>query len=108
MLSTECRLAWSKSPALGARNCKNEIQESKFSVLCNFIQGIAQVGRAPALGAGGWEFEALYPDQPMPPYVSGLDYLASNEGDGSSNLSGGTNTTKTLVPHGMRCYTIEN
>ena len=27
------------------------------------MQGIAQVGRVPALGAGGWEFEALYPDQ---------------------------------------------
>ena len=43
------------SACMGARNC--------YKTLVSLRRGIAQPGRAPALGAGGRGFESLCPDQ---------------------------------------------
>jgi hypothetical protein len=47
----------------------NEKVEGSIPFSGTILLGIAQPGSAPALGAGGREFDPLYPDQFYPPLV---------------------------------------
>ena len=54
----------------------------------NYHHQVTPNSRLPHAGLGKGGVEAAR-EFTMPLYASGLDYLASNEGDGSSNLSRG-------------------